>query len=109
MRLALDGIFAIAAPSRHGQRARLARFLGTGYPFSFLGLGLTNLALRLLATLGLVLCLRRRREPLPSLVLAASLGVLLSVPFIPPWDADLMRVYAATLPFVAVAPVVGSS
>lgn len=35
----------------------------------------------------------------------AFAGILASVPFAPPWDADLMRVYAATIPFL-VAPAV---
>jgi len=39
--------------------------------------------------------------------IAAWAGILLSVPFVPPWDADNMRAYAATLPFVVALPVMG--
>jgi hypothetical protein len=40
-----------------------------------------------------------------SLLLAASLGLVASIPLIPPWDADV-RVYAATVPFLAALPAV---
>ncbi|MDE0840198.1 MAG: hypothetical protein OSB41_14245, partial [Kiritimatiellae bacterium] len=36
------------------------------------------------------------------------LGILASVPFAPPWDADLMRVYAATMPIMLVLPAMGA-
>jgi len=37
---------------------------------------------------------------------AAAIGVLLSVPFAPPWDADV-RPYAATIPIQALLPALG--
>lgn len=47
------------------------------------------------------------QRPLALLTIAAWIGILLSVPFAPPWDADNMRAYAATLPFVILLPVTG--
>ncbi|MDR1885042.1 MAG: hypothetical protein LBQ56_02120 [Synergistaceae bacterium] len=37
-------------------------------------------------------------------LISAGIGILLSVPFLPPWDAPLMRVYAASMPFFAILP-----
>jgi hypothetical protein len=56
---------------------------------------------------GLVWCISKWREPIPALLLAALAGTFLSVPFVPPWEADRMRVYAATLPFYVTYPAVG--
>jgi len=41
------------------------------------------------------------------LLVLTGLGFLLSVPFAPPMDANRMRVYAATIPFLALLPAVG--
>jgi hypothetical protein len=62
-------------------------------------------ALSLLALAGLCL-LPLSRRPEDRLLLAVALGILASVPFAPPWDVDLMRVYAATMPFMAALPAV---
>ena len=37
-----------------------------------------------------------------SLIIAATIGILLSIPFAPPIDSDRMRVYAATVPILGV-------
>jgi hypothetical protein len=58
---------------------------------------------------GLVVLWRNHRRPLPRLIIAAWAGILLSVPFVPPWDADNMRAYAATIPFVIALPMMGLS
>jgi hypothetical protein len=44
-----------------------------------------------------------RTRPESALLLAGAAGILLSLPFAPPWDADGMRAYAATMPFPALA------
>lgn len=64
-------------------------------------------ALNVLMIAGGVMLWRNRRRPLAVLNFAAWAGILLSVPFVPPWDADNMRAYAATLPFVLALPVMG--
>lgn len=61
----------------------------------------------LLSAISLVGVLRKLREPRNSLLLALGVGILASVPFVPPWDADLMRVYAATIPCMALFPTMG--
>lgn len=38
------------------------------------------------------------------IILAVGIGIVLSVPFLPPADADLMRAYAATMPLMMVIP-----
>jgi hypothetical protein len=68
---------------------------------------LARLLLLLLSVAGLVWCFSKWREPIPALLLAALAGTILSVPFVPPWEADRMRAYAATLPFYVTYPAVG--
>ena len=51
-------------------------------------------------------CLKNRGGAHHSLILWGFLGIFVSIPFIPPWDADDMRVYAATIPFLAVMPAI---
>ncbi|NJP07705.1 MAG: hypothetical protein HC837_19850 [Chloroflexaceae bacterium] len=61
----------------------------------------------LISLWGLVFCYRQRHQPGCSLLLAAAVGILLSVPLVPPIDADSMRVYAATIPVSAAIVAVG--
>lgn len=49
----------------------------------------------------------RRRSPVDTLLLYMLLGITASVAFIPPRDASLMRVYAATIPAIAAIPAAG--
>jgi len=65
------------------------------------------IALNGLMIVGLVVLWRNPRRSLALLTIAAWAGILLSVPFAPPWDADNMRAYAATLPFVVALPMMG--
>lgn len=62
--------------------------------------------LLLLAALGFLAPQHRQAKPL---LLFSWLGILASVPFVPPWDADLMRAYAATLPFMLFPAALGSA
>lgn len=59
--------------------------------------------------LGLFQCYRQRQNLVYSLLLAISLGVLLSLPLVPPWigGTGTTRIYAATLPISALLPAVG--
>jgi hypothetical protein len=68
---------------------------------------LARLLLLLLGLAGLVGCVLKWRDPIPALLLAAFVGTFLSIPFVPPWEADSMRAYASTLPFYALYPAVG--
>jgi hypothetical protein len=58
------------------------------------------IGLNALLIVGAVVLWRNRQRPVALLLIAAWAGMLLSVPFVPPWDADNMRAYAATLPFI---------
>lgn len=83
------------------------QFLFENYIFSFISNLKANLVLQILSLVALFACYRQRREPNASLIIVATLGLLASVPFAPPWDADTMRVYAATIPFTAILPALG--
>ena len=61
-----------------------------------------------LSALGLALAIGRHRQPAYLLVLAGTLGHLGSIPFVPPMDAGL-RVYAATMPLLAILPSLGAA
>ena len=64
----------------------------------------TVLLLDLLALAGVMRAALGRFGPAGSLALAALAGQAASLPFAPPWDADNMRVYAATIPLLALLP-----
>jgi hypothetical protein len=77
------------------------------YAFSFINNLKVNFHLQLLSLIALFACYRQRRNPNVSLILIATLGILLSVPFAPPWDTAKMRAYAATIPVIALLPALG--
>ncbi len=61
--------------------------------------------LNLLLFVALWQFIKKNKEPLPSLMLAIFLGILLSLPFAPPVDSKFMEKYAASIPlFSALAP-----
>jgi len=51
----------------------------------------------------------RNYGPSTGILAFGGLGILASVPFVPPWDADNMRAYAATIPIIAALPALGAS
>jgi hypothetical protein len=60
----------------------------------------------MLVLIGLGACAWKWRDPVHALVLAAAAGHFASIPFVPPIDAGL-RVYAATMPALAVLVATG--
>ncbi|MCH7662814.1 MAG: hypothetical protein IH859_02975 [Chloroflexi bacterium] len=74
---------------------------------SFLDLTLWIAALALLIR-GLFISGKKWREPSFFLLIAAFLGIFLSVPFLPPIDGG-RRFYASTMPFFFALPAVGIS
>ena len=66
-----------------------------------------SLALYLFSLLGLYFLLKNWNKPFSILALLAWIGVLCSVPFVPPQDATRMRVYAATIPLITLLPALG--
>ena len=62
-----------------------------------------------LGGMGIIKWLKNRKDPYTSLALFTALGVLASVPFVPPTDAYRVRLYAATIPFFCLLPAMGVS
>ena len=60
-----------------------------------------------LCVLGLVRWFRKLDDPLTSLVGVSVLGILISVPFLPPTDAYRMRPYAASMIVFGLLPALG--
>lgn len=82
-------------------------FIVDDYVFSFIYNLKVNFFLQILSLIALLNCYRQRQEPIASLMMVTTFGILVSVPFAPPWATEIMRAYAATMPFVAVLPVLG--
>ena len=83
-----------------------AFFLGSSAalgPYSFLREPSTERILFLLSGIGLLWSLAIRDRVAP-IILAGGVGIVLSVPFVPTSDADLMRAYAATMPLMFLIP-----
>ncbi len=78
-------------------------------PLKYVYIASTFLMFVLLSILaaGGVLVLLKTHASTHILLAYAGLGIVASVPFAPPWHADLMRAYAATLPFMCAFPAVG--
>ncbi|NMB54507.1 MAG: hypothetical protein GYA15_07365 [Leptolinea sp.] len=62
-----------------------------------------------LCLVALVQSVRKWKNPFYSFLLLSTLGIFISVPFVPPGDAHKMRAYAATIPLLALLPAVGVS
>ncbi|GAB4573613.1 MAG: hypothetical protein Fur0017_27840 [Anaerolineales bacterium] len=60
-----------------------------------------------LGVLGIFKWLKDRKNAYTSLAVFTTLGVLASVPFVPPTDAYRVRLYAATIPFFILLPGMG--
>lgn len=71
---------------------------------SFYMLGRSSIFI--LGIVGVIFKCQNRKKTI-FLVLALLGGIFLSVPFVPPWDADRMRAYAVTIPILAYYPAVG--
>lgn len=63
----------------------------------------------LFSGLGILAWFKDRKDPFATLSLWTALGVLASVPFVPPTDAYRVRLYAATIPFFILLPTMGLS
>ena len=70
---------------------------------------LLRVAMLALAGLGLLRLLLQRKDPLHQLALWLALGLLLSVPFVPPQDTNRVRAYAAGIPVLALLPGLGAA
>ncbi len=73
--------------------------LGLNYFFRFCAM--------LFSLWGLFFLIRDRKNMIHHLLLWVGIGIMASVPFLPPIDAGRMRVYIATIPFILVFPAIG--
>jgi hypothetical protein len=72
-------------------------------PFSYVPNQALERALLFLAVLGIAFAIHGVRGRSDScLVLCATVGVAMSLPFAPAWDSDNMRAYAVTIPLFAI-------
>lgn len=62
-------------------------------PLVFFSRWTANILLILLLPVAII----ARKNPKYSLLLALNLGIIISLPFAPPWDAENMRAYAASI------------
>jgi len=75
-------------------------FLANGYPFIYFSDIILRVILMMFGGWSLLLMAFKRSE-ITRFLLACGVGIWLSVPFVPPWDADRMRAYATTIPLLA--------
>jgi hypothetical protein len=83
------------------------QFLFENYMFAWVGSLAINIVLQLLSLTTLIYAFRQRQTPLGSFIIAATIGILLSLPFAPPWDDPSGRIYAATMPLFSLFPALG--
>jgi len=80
------------------------------YPYqsiNHLSLAVIFLIIQGLGVIGFLSLLRRNRDSRDLLMIAVAIGIFFSLPFARVADADSMRAYAATIPFIALVPVLG--
>ncbi len=68
-----------------------------------------TLILFILGAIGIYVVVRYRHRPPNTILLLLVAGILLSIPFVSPQDADKMRVYAATMPVNAIIVGLGAT
>jgi hypothetical protein len=68
---------------------------------------ITRWGMYALCIVGVFAWSRDRSDPIQNLIMASALGVLISVPFLPPTDAYRMRPYAASIIVFAALPAMG--
>ena len=91
-----------------GVTRSLVAFASQGYLFSFVILRRLNILLHLAFATGAIAALSRcRRDGRAWWLLAFLAGLAASMPFLPPWDTDNMRAYAASIPMIAFTVGVG--
>jgi hypothetical protein len=59
------------------------------------------------ALFGIIFLWRNRENQVNKFLLWIIAGIICSVPFLPPIDAGMMRVYMTTIPFILILPVIG--
>jgi hypothetical protein len=100
--------FAVA--QKNGSKEVMMAFLASGMEQKYYAATafLWFLLSSLLAFAGLIRLIMTKSR-YRGLVISAGIGILLSVPFLPPWDVPLMRVYITTMPFFIILPCIALS
>jgi len=81
-------------------------FFNGSFVFSFVQNSTVNVILQVLSLVALFKGYRQRQTHIGSLIIASAIGIFVSVPFVPPWDAGI-RSYAATIPVFSFFPAFG--
>lgn len=68
---------------------------------------IVRLTALLISAAGIWRIWKRRNHPALSLTLAVLMGWLLSLPILPPKDAGMMRIFAASIPYLLLLPICG--
>lgn len=91
-----------------GNSSRIIQdFISKPWPFiQAFAAAVTFVCYSILSVIGMCVLLKEKNYDSKCFLLIA-IGMLASVPFVPPWDADWMRAYAATIPIALVFPALG--
>jgi len=81
-------------------------FLANGFPFIYFYDRTVRMTLLIFSGYSLILMIFTRSH-IARFLLACAIGIWFSVPFAPPWDSGGMRVYATTIPLLAMFPAFG--
>lgn len=116
-RMALDLFIQRPDLLMQGISQRISMFFSNTWysAFSFLDsengivYALTRWTIYALSVLGFVKWLQKPDDPHSGLVALASIGILLSVPFVPPTDAYRVRLYASSIVIFGLLPAMGLS
>ena len=107
-RLALQAIMADPLVLIRGFWRACGEFFKDSFLFSFIKSSPMIILVKFFALTSIFSLYRQRKTLIPWFMLTGLIGFVISLPFVPPWDAGI-RVYATTTPFLAIFPALGLS
>lgn len=107
-RLAFQAIMADPLVLIRGFWRACGEFFKDSFLFSFIKSSPMIILVKFFALTSIFSLYRQRKTLIPWFMLTGLIGFVISLPFVPPWDAGI-RVYATTIPFLAVFPALGLS
>ena len=107
-RLAFQAIMADPLVLIRGFWRACGEFFKDSFLFSFIKSSPIIILVKFFIFASIFSLYRQRRTLVPWFMLTGLIGFMISLPFVPPWDAGI-RVYATTIPFLAIFPVLGLS
>ncbi|MGK7960463.1 hypothetical protein [Crocosphaera sp.] len=105
-RLAFQAFLADPSALLRGFLRAWKQFFLQGFAFSFVMSNTINQILQIFSVVAIVKFFRQWGSLISSFMLMGLVGLLLSLPFAPPWDTGT-RIYAATIPFFSLFPTLG--